>query len=91
MNKTVIGLNGFKLPTPVWAAKLSNYLVIASAVLWVMGMYIDNWSEFIPADQMETIKSVLDAIEGMFTSTAGFLRFFGIKFESDATEEGNVS
>lgn len=77
-NKVVFGLAGFKGMTPVWAAKASNYILIATVLLFVLKGMIMDWAELIPADVSAQVEAVLNALEKTMVTISTGLRFLGV-------------
>lgn len=79
MKTTTFGIGGWKKPTPVWAAKLSAYLMLATVGLFVLEGLIVDWSEFIPETSQIAFQSFIDAVEKSMVTIGTALRFFGEK------------
>jgi len=79
MKTTTFGLGGWKKPTPVWAAKLSSYLMLATVALFVLEGFIVDWSEFIPDPNRLIFESFINAVEKSLITLGTALRFFGEK------------
>lgn len=79
MKTTTFGIGGWKKPTPVWAAKLSAYLMLATVGLFVLEGFIVDWSEFIPEPNRLIFDGFINAIEKSLITLGTALRFFGEK------------
>ncbi len=79
MKTTTFGLGGWKKPTPVWAAKLSGYLMIATLALFVLEGLILDWSDFIPEINKIMFESFINSVEKSLITLGTALRFFGEK------------
>lgn len=76
MKTTAFGIGGWKKPTPVWAAKLSLYLMFASIGLYCLEGLIMDWSEFIPETSKIALEAYLSSIEKSMVTIGTFVRFF---------------
>lgn len=79
MKTTIFGIGGWKNPTPIWAAKLSSWLMIATVALFVLEGLILDWSDFIPEINKIMFESFINSVEKSLITLGTALRFFGEK------------
>lgn len=87
--KLIFGLGGFKATTPVWAAKASNYLLIATVTLFILNNLLVDWSDLIPQATKMALEAYFTALEKTLTTIATALRFLGVQTGSDETAENS--
>jgi hypothetical protein len=89
MGGTKLGLGGFTGLTPKWASATSNYLLIATVLLFVLSGFVEDWAWMIPDTKLPLIEQVISSVEKSMVTIATMLRFLGVnKSTGDATKEG---
>ena len=83
-----LGLSGFAGLTPKWASATSNYLLIATVLLFVLSGFVEDWHWIIPDTKLPLIEQVISSVEKSMVTIATMLRFLGVNKDSDAAKEG---
>jgi len=84
----VFGIQGFKATTPAWAAKASNYLLIATVALFLLNNILVDWSDLIQPATKQVFELYLSSIEKTLTTIATALRFLGVNPNQNEDSEG---